>query len=52
MLGSAATEPVTGYRGDPHPISPRGWTDKISLALALTDSIASPGWDRNGQFRR
>ena len=45
--------PVTGYRsGGPHGLKAGEWTDDISMALALADSIASTGWDLNDQARR
>lgn len=45
--------PVTGYRsGGPHRLNPGEWTDDTSMALALSDSIATVGWDLNDQASR
>src|SRR4051812_3354217 len=46
-------KPVTGYRdGGPHGLDAGEWTDDTSMALALSDSIATVGWDLNDQADR
>lgn len=45
-------EPVTSYRGKgPHQLEPGEWTDDMSMALALADSL-SLGWDTRDQLQR
>ena len=45
--------PVTDYRtGGMHGLAPGEWTDDMSMALALADSIATAGWDLNDQADR
>ena len=38
--------------GGPHGLGAGEWTDDTSMALALADSIAEPGWDLNDQAAR
>lgn len=46
-------EPVTAMRGGgPHGLAAGEWTDDTSLALALSDSILTVGWDLHDQARR
>ena len=46
-------EPVTGMRaGGPHGLAAGEWTDDTSLALALSDSILTVGWDLEDQAGR
>ena len=45
--------PVTSYRGGgPHGLAAGEWTDDTSMAIALSDSIATAGWDLNDQADR
>ena len=46
-------QPVTGYRaGGPHGLNAGEWTDDTSMALALSESITTVGWDLDDQARR
>lgn len=46
-------EPVNDFRGGgPHGLNPGEWTDDMSMALALADSISTAGWNLDDQLLR